>query len=329
MEKIKIFIHYNIIDEPWGGGNSFLKAFRNYVHEFRQDQFQIVNNIKNDFDIFFINGGHKDQGVYLNICEIKRARYSNFIDFLQRKKRNKIVYRLDGARYKYNKTKSKMDTLQYKVCNMADFIIFQSEECLESFKALGFEGSNYKIIYNGVNQELFNYQKKKFWDKTTKLKIFSSNWSSNINKGYETIANFSKSELVENYFVGNWNHDVNPMGVKINGPLKQEELANCYRSCDVFLHAAKDDPCPNVVLEAMSCGLPVIYHNSGGTKEIASKYGIKLPDKINVHTIDETIKNMTRDYDGLVKNIKADHDKFSIKNVAEKYLETFKEVMKG
>ena len=47
-----------------------------------------------------------------------------------------------------------------------------------------------------------------------------------------------------------------------------------YKSSDVFLHPSENDNCPNVVLEAMSSGLPIIYHNSGGTPEIASDYGV-------------------------------------------------------
>ena len=31
------------------------------------------------------------------------------------------------------------------------------------------------------------------------------------------------------------------------------------------------DPCPNTVIEAMSCGLPVLYSNSGGLRDIVSQ----------------------------------------------------------
>ena len=30
------------------------------------------------------------------------------------------------------------------------------------------------------------------------------------------------------------------------------------------------DPCPNSVIEAMSCGLPILYSNSGGLPELVN-----------------------------------------------------------
>jgi glycosyltransferase involved in cell wall biosynthesis len=46
-----------------------------------------------------------------------------------------------------------------------------------------------------------------------------------------------------------------------------EVLAKYYSAGDVFIHAAKVDTFPNTVLEAMSCGLPVIGTNVGGIPE--------------------------------------------------------------
>ncbi|MCG8569107.1 MAG: glycosyltransferase [Spirochaetes bacterium] len=323
--KIKVYIHYNITDQPWGGGNSFLKSFKKYIVDERNNDFAIVDNIKDEYDVFFMNGGHKDQGVYLDIKEIKKVKRKR--GFFLKKHVPKIIYRLDGARYKYNKEKSIMDKIQYDALQLADYTIFQSKECLDSFQALGYNGNNYTIIHNGVNQDLFNLKNKKRWNKQGTLNILSCNWSSNLHKGFKTISEFSLCEKVTSYFVGRWNNDIAANHVKVTPPLTQDQLVQHYLQADVFLHAAKNDPCPNVVLEAMSCGLPVIYHNSGGTPDIAGNYGIKLPEVINSDTIKMCIDEIMEKYDFFYEKIVSEREAFSIKKAAERYLDIFTKVV--
>ena len=48
---------------------------------------------------------------------------------------------------------------------------------------------------------------------------------------------------------------------------------------------AYQDNCPTAVIEAMSCGLPILYSNSGGISELVDKnsgLGIKVSE--NWHT---------------------------------------------
>ncbi|NLE65449.1 MAG: glycosyltransferase family 4 protein [Elusimicrobia bacterium] len=61
--------------------------------------------------------------------------------------------------------------------------------------------------------------------------------------------------------------------VVIRGPYGQEEAPDIYRSADILLHLKYADPCPSVVIEAMSCGLPVIGSLSGGLPELVGQGG--------------------------------------------------------
>lgn len=45
-------------------------------------------------------------------------------------------------------------------------------------------------------------------------------------------------------------------------------MAQYYQAADVYVHAALADTFPNVILEAMACGLPVVATDVGGIKEI-------------------------------------------------------------
>lgn len=325
---MKIYIYYNITEKPWGGGNSFLKAFRNYIHRSRKDV-EIVTSINDDYDVFFMNGGHKDQGVYIDLKEVGKIARPSLIKRFLGKKRPEIIYRLDGARFRYSKTRSEMDDLQFKALSLADHAIFQSEECLDSFKEVGYSGKNYSIILNGVDQTIFNTHGKTRWDRGTTVKILSTGWSSNIHKGFEVISLFSEIEGVESYFVGNWCKEVDVRKVKVIPPVKQEELSLYYKDSDLFLHAAEDDPCPNVVLEALCSGLPIIYHNSGGTKELAANYGVPLPEIISKESLTATIKKIKTDYGLYVDRIENDMKRFSIDTVAEQYLAVFEKVLRS
>lgn len=58
-----------------------------------------------------------------------------------------------------------------------------------------------------------------------------------------------------------------------------EDVACYYQSADVYLHAARADTFPNVILEALACGAPVIATGVGGIPEqvIPGKTGFITP----------------------------------------------------
>ncbi|HZT24496.1 MAG TPA: glycosyltransferase family 4 protein [Pseudolabrys sp.] len=66
--------------------------------------------------------------------------------------------------------------------------------------------------------------------------------------------------------------------VLFGGPYNAAQAPNIYRSADAYLMTKHNDPCPNAVLEAMACGLPVLYSASGGVPEqVGPEAGIGLP----------------------------------------------------
>lgn len=87
---------------------------------------------------------------------------------------------------------------------------------------------------------------------------------------------------------------VNALGigdaVVFQGPYTQEGAPAVYQQADAYVMTKYLDPCPNTVLEAMACGLPVLYSASGGVPELvgdAAGVGLDVPvDWERIHVPD-------------------------------------------
>lgn len=66
------------------------------------------------------------------------------------------------------------------------------------------------------------------------------------------------------------------------GAYTQAAAPELYRSADLLLHAKYNDPSPGLVVEAMACGLPVVYSATGGVVELVGKdAGIGVPSELS------------------------------------------------
>ena len=66
--------------------------------------------------------------------------------------------------------------------------------------------------------------------------------------------------------------------VEFVGRYTQRDAPDLFRRAHVMLHTKVKDPCPTAVIEAMACGVPVVYAASGGTMElVGDDAGIGVP----------------------------------------------------
>lgn len=324
---MRFYIHYKITDAPYGGANSFLKALKSEISKYLD--LTVLDNISEKPNVLLYNsfstGNYRIREKHIK--NISLFGYPTYLQFCRegfRRRKVYMVHRVDGITQLYGREGKADDELQLRLNRFADLTIFQSIFCLESFKAYGYSGSNHVVIHNGVDQELFNMKNREYWDGSRKLKIFSCIWSGNPKKGYETIAKVSELDCVESHFVGNWPKEIDPQKVKLIKPLTKEKLALEYQKHDIFLHPAENDPCPNSVLEALSCGLPVLYKNSGGTPEIVTeKYGMMIDGK----EFSSLFFVLTDRYSEWVRNLRNDFVKFSISRAAKEYMDAIKKLL--
>lgn len=75
--------------------------------------------------------------------------------------------------------------------------------------------------------------------------------------------------------------------ISFEGQKEKSELLPYYQNADVFILPSKKEGMPNVVLEAMACGLPIVMTPCEGSKELVTDNGIISP-------IDEFADNLAK-----------------------------------
>ena len=69
--------------------------------------------------------------------------------------------------------------------------------------------------------------------------------------------------------------------ITLLGPYSQKDAPKIYQKVDAYITMSFQDNCPSAVIEAMSCGLPILYSSSGGIPELVGKnsgIGLKVSE---------------------------------------------------
>jgi glycosyltransferase involved in cell wall biosynthesis len=83
--------------------------------------------------------------------------------------------------------------------------------------------------------------------------------------------------------------------VTFTGPLPYKKMANLYKQLDILIFSSVQDTSGNVIIEALSSGIPVVALNHQGPKQILKNGGGKLVSISNYeNTCLEIAKNITK-----------------------------------
>ncbi len=78
-------------------------------------------------------------------------------------------------------------------------------------------------------------------------------------------------------------------------PVDSHGVAELLREHDAYLAPSRDDPCSNALLEALACGLPAAYLDSGGHPELVGEGGLPFREPEELPGV---LERLAADLDG-------------------------------
>lgn len=208
-----------------------------------------------------------------------------------------IVHRIDGAAQDYGRA-AEADRRQARIDRIADLAIFQSEYCRyatrEKYAVIGRDGP---VIHNPVDIDTFRPDGPSVpLPDRNGPRVCAVSWSTNPMKGAADVYRVAiEHPEVQVVLCGRFPDAPDLPNVVARGVLDTEDLAATLRSCDVLVTFARNEACPNHVLEALACGLPVLYVDSGATAEIVGDCG----QAITVRSFDDGLQRVLKERDAL------------------------------
>lgn len=252
-----IHICYKIKKTAWGGGNQFLSALKQmlilnnkYENSISKATQVLVNGHQNLFPIIFL------KILSPNV---------------------KVYHRIDGPVKYYRDDGLHVDRYIFSFIKFfVDGIVFQSEysksQSLNDYRFVSNIRST--VIHNSPSGDVFYRKKHKIRTSFDKKRIVICSWSNNFKKGFKHYKwidenlNFDEFDVV---FVGN--SDIEFKKILNLGVMDSTNLAKVFRNSDVLIFASEVESCSNTIVEAQSCGIPVIAYQGTGNVELVKDSG--------------------------------------------------------
>jgi glycosyltransferase involved in cell wall biosynthesis len=120
--------------------------------------------------------------------------------------------------------------------------------------------------------------------------------------------------------------------VIMTGHIPNQELPKYYAASDIFLLSSEYDNFPNVILEAMSCKLPVVATNVGGVNtQIEHQVNGLLAENHNAEGLAQAINTLAENKENRQKIGEINRNKvlqtYNWESVGKKLLEVYKQVL--
>ena len=179
----------------------------------------------------------------------------------------------------------------------AHFLLTVSDDLRNKAVALGARPERIRTVQNGVDHEIFNPTDRNASRRVlgvpldARLVLFVG-WLSRMKGAPDLIAAartlLLRHPKLEFCLIGTGDLErelrcqIKQAGIenriRMPGRKTSQEIATWIAACDVFALPSYSEGCPNVVLEALACGRPVVAYSAGGIPELVNREtGIIVP----------------------------------------------------
>jgi glycosyltransferase involved in cell wall biosynthesis len=224
-------------------------------------------------------------GGYKNLAGLGRARREGV----------RIVQRLDGMNWLHRRRRTGAGhflkaeygnlLLAFIRARLADHIVYQSLFSQQWWERVrGSTPVSSQVVYNGVDLEIFNPQGNSSRPSDYyRLLLVEANLAGGYEMGLETAVNLGDALLtlmnkpvgltiagrVPDQLQGYWHRQAR-VSLEFTGQIPHERIPELDRSAHLLYSADLNAACPNSVIEAMACGLPVAAFDTGALPELVT-----------------------------------------------------------
>lgn len=292
---------------PYGGGNQFMMALRKALKH--QGVRVVVNRMSEEVDVHLCNSA------WFNVSLFQQA---------IKKRRIRMLHRIDGPISLYRGTNAGEDDQVYALNReFSSATIYQSGWCFQRSLELGYKPVRPLVIHNAVHSDIFYPSSRLTVNPKRKIRLVATAWSDNPRKGksiYQWLDEHLDFDRFTFTFVGRI--DAAFRNVQHIQPQTSQNLARILREQDIYITASENDPCSNALLEALACGLPALYFESGGHGELTGFGG--LPFRDSEHLLIQ-LERIVNHYEGFRAGIWVE----SMDDIAARYIAAVREVMES
>ncbi len=333
----KIGIWHDFHPPPWGGGNQFLLALRHGLQEWNNMTVLVKSDaVTNREGTQELQAQHTAS--HAQVLLANSVTFKGNMGFLEQLKANNnlaLVHRVDGPYYstRYGRslknltTSSAIDIPQEdqrtKQLNrqFACATVFQSQWSLEANLKIGLKLRNPVLIPNTVNPRIFyppTFEERSLSPPLRKVRLVATSHSNNIRKGFDTLlwidSHLDWTRYEMRYMGGIPKDGFQPQHISILPQLDSQGVSEFLRNGDIYLAPSRDEPASNAVMEALACGLPVLYQEGSSHGDLVGEAGRGFaragPDLL------QGLEEIVANYDRVVHAIIVP----SMKDVSRQYL---------